>query len=130
MDFADHGALETLEWVLGLAPTAPAALFLQLHTGDPGADGTANVATENSRQAVTFAAPANTGTDGRAQAATSADVTWTAVAADETYSHISIWDDGGVGLGSCWYKGPMAAPVPVLTGGDFTFPAGQTLDHV
>ena len=39
-----------------VAWTEPAAFYVQLHTGAPGAAGTSNVATETDRQAVTFSA--------------------------------------------------------------------------
>ena len=43
MDFTDYGAEQTLRWVLGqTAQTPPAQLFVKLHIGDPGADGTGN----------------------------------------------------------------------------------------
>jgi hypothetical protein len=41
----------------GVTFTAPAALYVQLHTGDPGASGTANVSSVTTRQAITFGAP-------------------------------------------------------------------------
>jgi hypothetical protein len=34
--------------------TANAAFYVQLHTGSPGVDGTSNIASETTRQAVTF----------------------------------------------------------------------------
>ena len=43
----------------GTSFTAPAALYIQIHTGDPGASGTANVSAVTTRQAVTFGAPAS-----------------------------------------------------------------------
>jgi tRNA 2-thiouridine synthesizing protein D len=50
------------------------------------------------------------------------------VPADETYSHISLWD--AETAGNCWYFDAMVAPVPGTTGGAFVFPIGQTIDHV
>jgi hypothetical protein len=40
----------------GVTFTAPATLFAQLHTGDPGASGTANVSSTTTRQAMGFGA--------------------------------------------------------------------------
>ena len=37
--------------------TAPATLYAQLHTGDPGASGTANVSSTTTRQAMGFGTP-------------------------------------------------------------------------
>jgi hypothetical protein len=128
-DFSDHGALQSLQWILAQGtPVAPTELWVQLHVGDPGADGSANPAANTTRVQITFGTAANTGTDGRAQAASDANVAWASVPADETYSHISIWDDETAG--NCWYKDAMLAPVPVTTGGAFVFPIGQTIDHV
>ena len=47
MDFTNYGAEQTLRWGLGqTAQAPPTQLFLALHIGDPGADGTANPAGE------------------------------------------------------------------------------------
>lgn len=127
MDFSNHGAEETLKWVLGLSASPPSSLFIKLHIGDPGVDGTANAAVNTTRQAVSFSAPVVDGGSGKFTADTSADVVWLAVAASETYSHISIWD--AVTAGDCWYKGDMVTPVPVIAGGTFTFPAGEKISH-
>jgi len=128
MDFADNGALNTLKWILGQSPgTPPPGLFIQLHVGDPGKDGTANIAGETTRVSATFAAAANTGTDGRAETVTAADVEWTGVSTAETYSHVSIWD--AVTAGGCWYKGAMTQPITVAAGSDFVFPAGEKISH-
>lgn len=130
MDLTDHGAEQTLQWALGQGtPAPPAGLFIKLHIGDPGADGTANPAANTERKAVTFlaiASPAFSGTaSGDADALTAANVEWDALPATETYSHISVWDDAT--LGNSWYKGAMVAPVGVLAGGIFQFLAQNGL---
>ena len=128
-DFTDHGALETLKAVLAQTPDVfPTDLYVQLHIGDPGADGLGNPAANTLRVIITFAAAANINTDGRAQAASDAAVAWATVPATEVYSHISIWD--ALTVGNAWYKDAMVAPVPVTAGGAFVFPVGQTIDHV
>jgi len=128
-DFSDHGALQSLQWILAQGtPVAPVSLYVQLHIGDPGADGLGNPAANTERMAIPFDAAANLNTDGRAQASSNANVSWPSVPADETYSHISLWD--ALTAGNCWYKDAMLAPVPVTTGGAFVFPIGQTIDHV
>lgn len=87
-------------WLDGLCRsvtwTEPAAFYLKLHTGDPGASGTTAAAGETTRQAVTFSAAS-------AGAITnSAAVTWTNVSTTETVSHVSFWDASSAGtfLGS------------------------------
>ena len=126
-DFTDNGALISLQWVLGEGtPTRPSTFWIKLHTGDPGKDAANNAATETTRQQVTFDPAANILTDGRAQVATAATVTWTSVAATETYSHISIWDASTAG--NPIFKGAMTASKAVTAGSDFIFPAGETID--
>jgi len=129
-DFANYGALQTLVWVMTGTGTPPSGgdLYIKLHTGDPGAEGTDNAAANTTRIVASFAAPTNIGTDGRAQAVTDTDIVWLSVPAKETYSHISVWDSDA--SGNCWYKGALVAPVPVTTGGNFVLPAGSTIDHV
>lgn len=128
-DFTDYGALQTIKAVLAQTPDAfPTDLYVQLHIGDPGADGLGNPAANTLRVIITFGAATNISTDGRAQAASDAAVAWAAVPNTETYSHISIWDD--LVVGNAWYKDAMVAPVPVTAGGAFVFPVGQTIDHV
>lgn len=78
------------------AYTGPATIFIQLHTGAPGAAGTTAVATNNTRKAIAFNASSG------GVIASSADVVWTNVPATETYSHFSLWDASTAGnfLGS------------------------------
>lgn len=129
MNFSNYGSLATLEWVLAQTPaTAPTDLFVMLHTGDPGPDGLNNVASNSERKPITWGQAANINTDGRAQSASDAAVSWGSVPTTETYSYISLWDD--LTAGDCWYTDQMVSPVPVTAGGAFVFPAGQTIDHV
>lgn len=74
----------------------PAAFYVKLHTGDPGAAGTANAATETTRKLATFAAASG------GVANTSADMVWTSVAGTETISYVSFWSavTSGTFLGS------------------------------
>lgn len=78
-----HAVLNVLR---GTNYTAPASVWLKLHTGDPGAAGTANASAEATRKQVTFAAPS-------AGAAVAAAVSWTGWSAGpETITHVSLWD--------------------------------------
>lgn len=102
----------------GTTFTAVSAVYVKLHTGDPGEDCTANAAGNTTRQAVTFAAPSNpAGT-----MASNADVTWTSVSTSETYSYFSLWDASTSGnpLGS----GALTANA-VTSGDTFTITSGQ-----
>lgn len=74
-----------------VAYDGPAQLFIQLHIGDPGAAGTANVAVETDRDEVTFSA-----SSGGAITNDNAPQ-WDVVAAAEDYTHISVWDASTAG---------------------------------
>lgn len=67
--------------------TAPLAVWIKLHIGDPGAAGTANPAVNTTRKQASFAvAAANLLT-------TDTDLTWigSEVTGSEDYSHYSAW---------------------------------------
>ena len=99
--------------------TAYGPLYVQLHTGAPGPNGTANVAGESTRESSgssPFAAPSGgTTTSNNA-------VTWTDVSTDETYTDVSLWSlaTSGVFVAS----GTITANA-VETGDTFTIPAGD-----
>ena len=80
------------------AYSAP-AVYVQLHIADPGAAGTANLATETTRKAVTFGNAASGGS-----IANTVAVTWTNINAPtpQDASHYSLWDAASAGtfLGS------------------------------
>lgn len=111
-------ANEILDYLTGQgAPTAVAAFWVKLHTGDPGASGANNAATETTRKQVTPAA-ASSGATSNTNA-----LTWTSVAASETYSHVSFWDASAAGnfLGSDALNTPQA----VTAGGTFEIAIGD-----
>lgn len=123
-DFGLDGANLSLDWLTGKVVSPPAGLFVKLHIGDPGFDGTQNPAVNTERQATTL------GSATSGVAATSIDSAWTGVPATETYSHISIWDVVGPAGGQIIWQGPLTVPIAVTAGGDFTLPAGQTIRHL
>lgn len=91
--------------------TAPTTWWVQLHTGDPGSAGTSNVATETDRQEITDWSAAASGSMGMAAA-----LLWTAVAATETYTHLSIWS---ASTGGTFRASGTVTGGAVLIGGDF-----------
>lgn len=97
--------------------TAPTAFWVKLHTGDPGSAGTANAASNTTRQQASFAA-ATGGT-----ITTDADLAWTSVPAAETYSHVSFWtaSTAGTFLGS----DDLNAARTVAIGDNFTIATGD-----
>jgi hypothetical protein len=102
-----------------VAWTEPAAFFVKLHLGDPGAAGTSNPAAETTRQAVTFSA-ASLGA-----ITNSAAVTWTNVSTGETYSHVSFWDTVGPAGGTFLGSDALNTPRTVVAGDDFQLPIGD-----
>ena len=95
----------------------PAEFWVKLHTGDPGASGASNAATETDRVQATFSAASG------GAITNSAAITWSAVAAAETYTHISFWSASTAGtfLGS----DALAASKTVDAGDDFEIAAGE-----
>lgn len=98
--------------------TANAAFYVKLHTGDPGAAGTSNAATETTRQAATFGSAAASGAISNTVA-----MSWTGLAATETISHVSFWtaSTAGTFLGS----DDLPSAQNVNSGGAFTIPVGD-----
>lgn len=123
-DFALDGANLTLDWLTGKVASPPAGLFIKLHIGDPGFDGTQNPAVNTERQVTTL------GSATSGVATTGIDSAWLAVPATETYSHMSIWDVVGPAGGQVIWQGALTVPVAVTAAGDFTLPAGQTIRHL
>lgn len=93
------------------------SVYIQLHTGDPGSAGTANVATNNTRKSVAFAAAS------AEQKASNADLTWASVPATETYAYVSLWD-AATGGNFLW-AGALTAAKSVNAGDTFTIPSGS-----
>lgn len=94
-----------------------AAVYIQLHTADPGSAGTTAVAGNNTRKAVTFAA-ASSGSK-----ASSADITWTNVSTAETYTHVSLWTASS--NGTYLWSGALSASKTVAVGDTFTISSGS-----
>jgi len=65
--------------------------YVKLHIGDPGANGTANPATETTRKAVSF------GAAGSGSMANDADVSWTSIAGSQDATYFTAWDASTAG---------------------------------
>lgn len=72
--------------------TAPTAVWVKLHIGDPGAAGTSNAAANTTRVQGTFGTTASGGA-----IANTAALDWTNVPNSEDYSHASVWDASTAG---------------------------------
>ena len=114
-NFAEN---ELLDHLLGVGSwTKPTNTYLQLHTGSPGEDCTANVAATNTRLVTAWAAAASRAI------ATNAALDYTA-AASETISHVSLWDASTSGNPICY--GALGSSVATGgTGNTFTIASGN-----
>ncbi|NBW92459.1 MAG: hypothetical protein EBR53_08435 [Actinobacteria bacterium] len=93
-----------------------ANVYVKLHTGDPGANGTANAATETTRKEVTFAAASG------GAIASDAAVTWTNIAGSEDASYFTAWDNASAG--NFLFSGTITGNA--YTAGDtYTIPSGS-----
>jgi hypothetical protein len=95
--------------------TAPTAIWVQLHTGDPGSAGTSNVATNTTRKDITAVFSAASG----ATVTSDTLVSWTSVAGSEDYTHWSMWSASS--NGTFYWSGTVTANA--VTAGD-TFNVG------
>ena len=112
MSISNYAELKILEHTTGkTAWTIPSNVYVKLHTGDAGEAGTTNAATETTRKVAAWSAASS------GSIATSATLEWTNVAATETYSHWSLWDD--VSAGNCLWTGALSSSAAVTAGDTF-----------
>jgi phage gp29-like protein len=84
-------------------------VYVKLHVGDHGANGTSNSATETTRKVVSFGA-ASAGA-----IASDADISWTNIAGSQDATHFTAWDN--ISAGNFLFSG-------TITGNAYT--AGDT----
>jgi hypothetical protein len=89
--------------------------YVKLHTGDPGAAGTSNAATETTRKSASFAAAAN------GAIASDADLTWTNIAGSEDATHFTAWDNATTG--NFLFSGTITGN-PYTAGDTYTIASG------
>lgn len=106
-NYAENKLLDTF----GNTSFAVTTAYVKLHIGDPGEDGTANAATEATRKAVSWAVASG------GSKSSSATLSWTNVAATETYSHWSMWDNSTGG--NCLWYGALSSNAAVTLGDTF-----------
>lgn len=82
---------ELLDAVGNNSSFAVGAVYVKLHIGDPGANGTGNPATETTRKAASFGA-SSAGT-----LTSDADITWTNIAGSEDATFFTAWDSATTG---------------------------------
>lgn len=115
-------ANDFLEWIFNASATAtaPANVWIQLHTGDPGASGTANVAGNATRKDLT----SSMGTASGGAISSNAAITWSTGEVDtsEDYTHWALFDASTSGNFLC--SGTITANA-VTAGDEFTIPSGD-----
>lgn len=118
MGLSNYAENEIADWIGGNGATpAIANVYLKLHIGDPGEDCTANAAAHTTREEFTTAAASG------GVVSNEADIEFTPMAADETITHVSVWDH--VSAGNPLIYGALADPQDVNAGGLFRIPAGD-----
>lgn len=98
----------------GTAWTQPSGLYVKLHLGDPGANGTSNPSTVATRSQVNFAA-ASAG----AIALTGTNPSWS-MTATESISHISVWDSSSSSGGNFLWSAALSVTKSVQSGDTLT----------
>lgn len=112
MSISNYAELKILDHLTGTTSwTAPSTVYIKLHTGDAGEAGTTNAATETTRKAASWSAASS------GSISTSATLEWTNVAATETYSHWSAWDNSTAG--NCLWTGALSSSAAVTAGDTF-----------
>jgi len=93
-----------------------ANVYVKLHIGDPGANGTANAAAETTRKLVSFSAASSGGLT------SDADVSWSSIAGSEDATFFTVWDN--LSAGNFLFSGTVTGNA--YTAGDtFTIPSGS-----
>lgn len=98
--------------------TPPAASYVQLHTGDPGVNGTANISSFATRTALTWASAS--GGSKSISAAVVITASWAATS-PESITHVSYWS--AVTGGTFITSDQLVAPVTVVTGSPLNLPS-------
>jgi hypothetical protein len=80
-----HSAAEAAKIVSTGSNTALDGSYIKLHTGDPGAAGTANAATETTRKQISLGTPSG------GVVTNDTAITWTSIAGSEDATHFSLW---------------------------------------
>jgi hypothetical protein len=96
-----------------------AAVWIKLHTADPGAAGTTAAATNTTRKQATFGSVASGGA-----ISNTTDISWSTgeVTGSEDYTHFSAWTASTAG--TFLFSGPVTANA-VTAGDQFTIATGD-----
>jgi hypothetical protein len=95
---------------------AVTTVYVKLHVGDPGVNGTSNAATETTRKSVSFSAASS------GALASDADITWTNIAGSQDATFFSAWDN--LSAGNFLFSGSISGNA--YTAGDtYVIPSGS-----
>ena len=95
---------------------AVSTVYVKLHVGDPGVNGTSNAATETTRKSVSFSAATS------GALASDADITWTNIAGSQDATFFSAWDN--LSAGNFLFSGSISGNA--YTAGDtYVIPSGS-----
>ena len=117
MSFSNYAEDAIIDALFNNTALQKANRYAKLHIGNPGEACTANAATETTRKSITGAA-ASGGTF-----TSTNDLVWASLPADETFTHVSIWDH--VSAGNALIYGALSTPISKLTGETLTIAAGD-----
>lgn len=105
-------ANKVLDWLRGMAPAEVPGLYVKIHTGDPGANGTANASAVTTRRQATMNAAA-----GGSITLSAMSGSW-AMTASETITHISLHD--AASGGNFLLSAALITPRTVVNGDTLT----------
>lgn len=112
MSISNYAELKILEHTTGkTAWTMPTNVYIKLHTADAGEAATTAAATETTRKVAAWATAAS------GSIATSGTLEWTNVAATETFTHWSMWDN--LTAGNALWTGALSSSAAVTAGDTF-----------
>jgi hypothetical protein len=114
--YSGYVANKTLDALYNNTSFAVTNSYMQLHVGDPGANGTANQATETTRKLLSFGSAASAAIEN------DSPIVWTAIAGSQTATHFTIWD-ASTGGNFLW-SGTMVAN-PYTAGDTLTIDVGD-----
>lgn len=90
--------------------------YVKLHVADPGANGTANAATETTRKSVSFSAASS------GSLTSDAAITWTNIAGSQDATYFTAWDSATTG--NFLFSGTITGN-PYTAGDTYTIPSGS-----
>lgn len=95
---------------------AVTSVYIKLHVGDPGANGTANPAVETTRKSVSF------GSASAGVLTSDADITWTNISGSEDATFFTAWDN--LTTGNFLFSGSITGN-PYTAGDTYTISSGS-----